>query len=200
MDSCEISNLTATESLLLKAQGRIQSREFGEACLNRIESLDDEIRAWVEWDKTADHKIPSSGPISGVPIAVKDIFHVCGFSTGYGAEYFGGINSRYDGAVVAQLRKAGAYLIGKTVTAEFAYLTPGPTCNPHCVSCTPGGSSSGSAAAVAAGMVPIALGTQTAASIIRPASFCGVIGFKPSHGILPMDGILQFSNSLDTPG
>jgi Asp-tRNA(Asn)/Glu-tRNA(Gln) amidotransferase A subunit family amidase len=140
------------------------------------------------------------GPLYGVPVAVKDIIDTIDFPTEYGSPIHQGRYSVCDASVVSRLRSAGAVIFGKTVTTEFAATHPGPTVNPHNPAHTPGGSSSGSAAAVAAGMVPVALGTQTNGSVIRPASFCGVYGFKPSRGLLPRTGVLDQSPSLDEIG
>jgi Asp-tRNA(Asn)/Glu-tRNA(Gln) amidotransferase A subunit family amidase len=131
---------------------------------------------------------------------VKDIIETRGLATEYGSPIYKGRIGTADAAIVRDLRQRGAVLLGKTQSAAFAYRTPPPTHNPRDLAHTPGGSSSGSAAAVAAGMVPLALGTQTGGSVVRPASFCGVTGFKTSYGILPMDGVLPFAKSLDTLG
>ncbi|MDZ7379886.1 MAG: amidase, partial [candidate division KSB1 bacterium] len=122
----------------------------------------------------------------GVPVGIKDLIDTVDMPTSYGSPIYAGHRPAWDAACVALLRAAGAVILGKTVTTEFAMFTPGKTANPHNVAHTPGGSSSGSAAAVTAGMVPLALGTQTAGSIIRPASFCGVVGYKPTHGQFPV--------------
>jgi Asp-tRNA(Asn)/Glu-tRNA(Gln) amidotransferase A subunit family amidase len=135
-----------------------------------------------------------------VPVGVKDIFDTADMPTENGSPLHAGRTPSRDAAVVAMLRAAGAVIMGKTVTTEFAYFSPGKTCNPHNVEHTPGGSSSGSAAAVAASMVPIALGSQTNGSTIRPAAYCGVIGFKPTHGLIPRQGVLTLSRTLDHVG
>src|SRR5262249_14217594 len=140
------------------------------------------------------------GPLYGVPIGIKDIIDTAEMPTEYGSSIYAGHRPASDAACVAALRRSGAVILGKTVTTEFAYFTPGKTRNPNRPEHTPGGSSSGSAAAVADQMVPLALGTQTAGSIIRPASFCGVIGFKPTFGQFPMKGIRPLAPSLDTLG
>lgn len=147
--------------------------------------------------RTAGH-LP--GPLYGVPVGVKDIIDTVDFPTEYGSPIHAGRYSVGDATVVSRLRAAGAVIFGKTVTTEFATTHPGATRNPHNTDHTPGGSSSGSAAAVAAGMVPVALGTQTNGSVIRPASFCGVYAFKPSRGLLPRTGVLDQSPSLDEIG
>jgi Asp-tRNA(Asn)/Glu-tRNA(Gln) amidotransferase A subunit family amidase len=141
-------------------------------------------------------------PLQGLPVGIKDIIDTVDFPTQYGSPIHRGFRPRNDAAIVSLLQKVGAVILGKTVTTEFAYLEPAATLNPHLqlADRTPGGSSSGSAAAVASGLVPFAVGTQTGGSIIRPASYCGVVGFKPSFGLLPMVGINVFSWSLDTLG
>jgi len=139
-------------------------------------------------------------PLCGLPVGVKDLIDTADLPTGYGSKAHRGHQPARDAECVRRLRDAGAVILGKTVTTEFAVYSPGKTRNPHDPSRTPGGSSSGSAAAVADGMLPAALGTQTAGSVIRPASFCGVIGFKPTHGLLPLEGIHPLAPSLDTLG
>ena len=151
----------------------------------------------LQRDRAAGH-LP--GPLYGVPVGVKDIIDTMDFPTEYGSPIHAGRYSVGDATVVSRLRAAGAVIFGKTVTTEFATTHPGPTCNPHNLAHTPGGSSSGSAAAVAAGMVPVALGTQTNGSVIRPASFCGVYALKPSRGLLTRTGVLDQSPSLDEIG
>jgi len=165
--------------------------------LERIRGLDDSVRAWVEVQPQ-----PSSGdgPLAGIPYGAKDIIETLGLPTEYGSPLYRGRRGATDAALVRQLRGLGAVLVGKTQTAAFAHRTPPPTRNPRNPEHTPGGSSSGSAAAVAAGMVPFALGTQTLGSVVRPASFCGITGFKPSYGLFSMEGILPMARSLDTPG
>ena len=136
----------------------------------------------------------------GIPVAVKDIFHVEGFPTYAGSRIPAEVLRGPEAKVISDLKSAGALVLGKTITAEFAYCAPGPTRNPHHLQHTPGGSSSGSAAAIAAGLCPFALGTQTGGSIIRPAAFCGVVGFKPSYGRISTRGIIPLSQSLDHVG
>ena len=140
------------------------------------------------------------GPLHGVPVAIKDIFDTGDYPTEFGSPLWSGRTPRQDAAAVARLRAAGAVIMGKTVTAEYAYYHPGKTRNPHDPARTPGGSSSGSAAAVAAAMVPGAIGSQTNGSTIRPAAFCGVVGFKPTHGLIPRTGALMLSRALDHVG
>jgi Asp-tRNA(Asn)/Glu-tRNA(Gln) amidotransferase A subunit family amidase len=168
-----------------------------DACLEWIREIEPSIHAWV---RVEPQPAVSDGPLSGVPFGVKDIIDTGGLATEYGSPLYAGRMPAADAAIVARLRGLGAILVGKTQTTAFAYRTPAPTRNPHQVAHTPGGSSSGSAAAVAAGMVPLALGTQTQGSILRPASYCGVTGFKPSYGVLSLDGVLPFAVSLDTLG
>ncbi|MFD3512133.1 amidase [Streptomyces sp. NPDC058657] len=145
-------------------------------------------------------EIPAPGPLSGIAVGVKDIVRVDGLPTGGGSALPPRALAGPQATVVSRLLAAGAYVAGKTVTAEFAILAPGPTRNPHHRDHTPGGSSSGSAAAVAAGMVPLAVGTQTVGSMIRPAAYCGVVGFKPSFGRIPVDGVIPNAPSFDTLG
>jgi Asp-tRNA(Asn)/Glu-tRNA(Gln) amidotransferase A subunit family amidase len=138
--------------------------------------------------------------LHGVPIGIKDIFDTSDHPTEFGSPLWAGRTPRRDCAAVARLRAAGAVIMGKTVTTEYAYFHPGKTANPHDPARTPGGSSSGSAAAVAAHMVPGAIGSQTNGSVIRPAAFCGVVGFKPTHGLIPRSGALLLSRALDHVG
>ncbi len=142
----------------------------------------------------------SRPPLYGVPLGVKDIFHVAGLPTRAGSRLPAHVLAGPEAECVTRLKEAGALVLGKTVTTEFAYFAPGPTRNPHNLNHTPGGSSSGSAAAVAAGLCPLALGTQTIGSILRPASFCGAVGFKPSFGRISTAGVIPFSPSLDHIG
>lgn len=166
-------------------------------CLQRIRELEPLVHAWVHVEaETA----ATDGPLAGIPYGVKDIVETKGMATEYGSSAYAGRVGTEDAAIVLELRERGAILLGKTVTTAFAYRTPGPTRNPRDLAHTAGGSSSGSAAAVAADMVPFTIGEQTRGSIIRPASFCGVTGFKPTHDLLPMEGVLVMSRSLDTLG
>jgi len=164
---------------------------------------DAEIRAWAhltEADPSAGAAGVAANPLAGVPFGVKDVIDVAGMPTRSGSDATSDVPCEVDAACVALLRQAGAVPIGKTVTAEFAYMAPGPTRNPHRLEHTPGGSSSGSAAAVAAGMLELAIGTQTGGSIIRPAAYCGVIGFKPTFGRVHRQGMHVHCDSLDTIG
>ena len=165
--------------------------------VDRIHALDRDIHAWVQ---VQPERPTGDGALGGIPFGAKDILETKGLATEYGSPIYKGRIGTEDAAIVRQLRARGAVLMGKTHTTSFAYRTPAPTRNPHNLDHTPGGSSSGSAAAVAAGMVPFALGTQTGGSVLRPASFCGVTGFKPTYGLLPMEGVLPFAKSLDTLG
>ncbi len=175
-----------------------QIRERGlQSCLDRIRAMDPSIHAWVQ---VLPQRPTGEGMLSEIPFGAKDIIETRGLSTEYGSPIFKGRIGTADAAIVRELRRHGAVLLGKTQTTEFAYRTPAPTRNPRNLEHTPGGSSSGSAAAVAAGMVPFALGTQTMGSVLRPASYCGVTGFKSSYGLLSMDGVLPFAKSLDTLG
>jgi len=166
--------------------------------LRRIAGLESEIHAWVEL--LSNPAPPLDGPLRGVPYGAKDIFETRGIATEYGSPLYTGRKGVRDAHLIAHLREAGAVLIGKTQTTAFASFDPAPTNNPRLPGHTPGGSSSGSAAAVAAGMVPFAIGTQTLGSVLRPASYCGICGFKPSFGLIPYDGALPFAPSLDTVG
>ena len=174
-----------------------------------ISEVNGAIKAWhtLNWDevnKQLDSLVSRqdwrSLPLAAVPIAVKDVYDTADFVTTYGSSIYENHRPATDAKLVAILKSLGAIVVGKTVTTEFAYWQPGPTVNPHNTNHTPGGSSSGSAAAVASGMVPLALGSQTAASIIRPASYCGVYGFKPSYGVLPLEGVKPLAPSLDHAG
>jgi len=166
-------------------------------CLEFIRAADRSIEAWVQ---ILPQRPTGDGSLAEIPFGVKDIIETKGLATEYGSPIYKGRIGETDAAIVRDLRARGGVLLGKTHTTSFAYRTPAPTRNPRDPAHTPGGSSSGSAAAVAAGMVPFALGTQTGGSVLRPASFCGVTGFKPTYGLLPMDGVLPFATSLDTLG
>jgi Asp-tRNA(Asn)/Glu-tRNA(Gln) amidotransferase A subunit family amidase len=203
--------LSAADAALEIREGRLTSEELVQACLERIRALEPKVQAWTFLDeehalaqaRAADERKRSGepiGPLHGVPVGVKDIFDTADMPTENGTVLHQGRTPRADAAAVRSLRAAGAVILGKTVTTECAYFSPGKTRNPHDPEHTPGGSSSGSAAAVAAGMVPLALGSQTAGSTIRPASFCGVYGFKPTHGLIPRSGVLQLSRTLDHVG
>ena len=179
------------------AVSREERAALVQACLERIREVDASIHAWVE---VQPQPIQRDGPLAGIPFGAKDIIETRGVATEWGSPIYKGRIGTGNAAIVQDLQDRGAVLLGKTHTTAFAYRTPAPTRNPHNVEHTPGGSSSGSAAAVAAGMVPFALGTQTQGSVIRPASFCGIAGFKPTYGAVPMEGVLPFAPSLDTLG
>lgn len=171
--------------------------------LRKIEELETHVHAFawldVQQAREAAAEAPQ-GPLSGLLVGVKDIIDTAGVPTEHGSRLFAGRVPSRSATVVQRIEAAGGIVAGKTVTAEMAYFTPGPTRNPWDYSRTPGGSSMGSAAAVAAGMLDLAVGTQTNGSIIRPAAFCGTTGYKPSFGIVPRDGVMTFSESLDTVG
>ncbi|MER5638345.1 amidase [Kitasatospora sp. NPDC002227] len=171
----------------------------------RIDQLDPLVQAFVAEPGrytrlSAEAEQLAAGPLHGVPVGVKDVIHVNGLPTHAGSALPPGVLTGPEGTAVRRLKAAGALITGKTVTAEFAVLAPGPTRNPHNQAHTPGGSSSGSAAAVATGLVPLALGTQTVGSIVRPAAYCGVVGWRPSAGRMPVDGLIPHSPTLDTLG
>lgn len=182
------------------------SRERGlviDDALARIGQIDPEVRAMTvvaQREAAVAAAVAAKGPLAGMPVAVKDIFDTADLSTGYGSPIYERHRPRSDAAVVTLLRRNGGVVIGKTATSEFAYMAPTVTRNPCDLSRTPGGSSSGSAAAVAAGLAPFAIGTQTGGSTIRPASFCGIAGYKPTQGMLPTVGMKCFSWSFDTVG
>ena len=175
-----------------------ETRKRGlQQCLDRVRELEPSIHAWVA---VQPERPTADGPLSEIPFGVKDIVETNGMATEYGSPLYKGRVGTADAAIIRDLRSRGAILLGKTVTTAFAYRTPGPTRNPRNLDRTPGGSSSGSAAAVAAGMVPFTIGEQTRGSMIRPASFCGVTGFKPTYDLLSTEGMLPFAKSLDTLG
>ncbi len=208
MTIIELSATAAGEKI---RAGEISSEELVQAYLERIDQVDGEIEAWahlkpeyaLDQARALDkHRQEGGavGPLHGIPVGVKDICDTESLPTENGTILDSGRQPMQDCRVVSLLKEAGAVIMGKTVTTELAVFGPGKTKNPHNPTHTPGGSSSGSAAAVAAYMVPLAIGTQTNGSVIRPASFCGVFGFKPSHGLIPRTGVLKQSPSLDTIG
>jgi Asp-tRNA(Asn)/Glu-tRNA(Gln) amidotransferase A subunit family amidase len=211
MELTNLHLLSASEAARLIRTGTISSEQLVQACLARIREVDAQIQAWAFLDP--EHALAQAraadawrgegqaiGQLHGVPVGVKDIFDTADMPTENGSPLHAGRTPSRDAAVVAMLRAAGAVIMGKTVTTEFAYFSPGKTRNPHDPEHTPGGSSSGSAAAVAANMVPLALGSQTNGSVIRPAAFCGVVGFKPTHGLISRHGVLALSRTLDHVG
>jgi len=191
--------------------GRITSEELVQACLDHIDRLENKVEAWaflepqlaIEQARMADLALQAGvtlGPLHGIPVGIKDIIDSKNMPTEDGTVLHAGRQPLQDATIISRLREAGAIIIGKTVTTELAVFAPGKTKNPHDLERTPGGSSSGSAAAVAAGMVPLAVGTQTNGSVIRPASFCGVYGYKPTFGLIPRHLVLQQSRRLDQIG
>src|SRR5918911_8904 len=193
------------------AAGRLTSVELVQSCLEMIRHAEPTVQAWQFLDpehalaqaRAADERRRSGEPVgalNGIPVGIKDIIDTADMPTENGTVLHKGRMPRDDAAVVSKLRAAGAVIMGKTVTTECAYFNPGKTRNPHNPEHTPGGSLSGSAAAVAAHMVPLALGSQTAGSVIRPGAFCGDYAFKPTHGLIPRTGVLQLSRTLDHIG
>jgi Asp-tRNA(Asn)/Glu-tRNA(Gln) amidotransferase A subunit family amidase len=178
----------------------VNPQEPVDDCLDWIDRLEPVIRAWTQVDRDCVPDATKKGPLFGVPVGIKDIIDTADLPTSYGSPIYAGHRPTGDATCVTRLRSAGAVVLGKTVTTEFASSFPGPTRNPHDPARTPGGSSSGSAAAVASGMVPVALGTQTAGSTIRPAAYCGVFGFKPTFGCVRLEGVKPLSSRLDTIG
>lgn len=214
LDSWSSSPLAGVSAPALREAiegGHTSVAEFAERLLSHIEKFEPEIRAfaWFDADYVREQAAHLDaykrtgaplGPLHGVPVAIKDIIDTQGIPTENGTAIDSGRIPKRDATLVQRLRSAGALIIGKTVTTELAFLQPSITKNPHDLECTPGGSSAGSAAAVAAGMVSIAIGSQTGGSVIRPASFCGVFGFKPTFGLIPRTGMLTQSPTLDTVG
>ena len=207
----EPNTLTAMEAAASISSGSLSSVDLVQSCLDQISKTDDQIKAWeyidgenaleqaAECDRIRRHG-KSTGPLHGVPVGLKDIIDTVDMPTQLGTSVFEGRQTTKDARIVERLRESGAVIMGKTVTTELAFLHPSKTRNPHDLDRTPGGSSSGSAAAVAANHVPITVGTQTNGSVIRPASFCGTYGFKPTAGIIPRSGILKTSETLDQVG
>jgi len=211
MDLTNLHSLSASDAARLIREGVISAEQLLEACLARVREVDAQVQAWAFLDP--DHALAQAraadewrlegrpiGPLHGVPVGVKDIFDTADMPTENGSTLYAGRTPSRDATAVTMLRAAGAVIMGKTVTTEFATQAPGKTRNPHDPERTPGGSSSGSAAAVAAGMVPLAIGSQTNGSVIRPAAFCGIFGFKPTHGLIPRHGMLRLSRTLDHVG
>src|SRR6266852_1308958 len=211
MDAMSLASLSATEVARRMRDGLLSSEELIQACLERIRQTEPAVQAWTFLDedhalaqaRAADERRRSGEPVgalNGIPIGIKDIIDTADMPTENGTVLHKGRMPREDATVAAMLRAAGAVILGKTVTTECAYFTPGKTRNPHNPEHTPGGSSSGSAASVAAQMVPLALGSQTAGSVVRPGAFCGDYAFKPTHGLIPRTGVLQLSRTLDHIG
>lgn len=204
-------DLGACEAAAQIRAGALSPVELVESCLERVRALDGRLAAWAHVDepgaRAAARELEREakagrlrGPLHGVPLGAKDIFHVAGMPTTAGARPFAHSRPTADAASVALLRAAGAIVLGKTHTTQFAYRDPAPTKNPWKEGHTPGGSSAGSAAAVAARMVPLALGSQTVGSVLRPAAYCGVVGVKPTHGLVPVAGVIPLAWSLDHVG
>jgi Asp-tRNA(Asn)/Glu-tRNA(Gln) amidotransferase A subunit family amidase len=211
VDASPLNWLSAADAQRALHDGSISAEQLTEACLARIRESEGEVRAWAHLDEA--HALSQArardldraegrpvGPLHGLPVGIKDIFDTCDMPTEDGTVLHAGRTPVHDAKAVELLRAAGAVILGKTVTTECATYQPGKTRNPHNPAHTPGGSSSGSAAAVAAGMVPLAIGSQTNGSVIRPAAFCGVYGFKPTHGLMPRTGALRLSRTLDHVG
>jgi Asp-tRNA(Asn)/Glu-tRNA(Gln) amidotransferase A subunit family amidase len=206
-----LTSLTASEAAARIARGDLLAEELARAYLARIDELEPQVKAWAYLDrdgvvaqaKSADEKRREGkgvGPLHGVPVGIKDIIDTGDMPTENGCAAFKGRQPHKDAACVAALRSAGAVILGKTVTTELAVFNPSVTRNPRNLEHTPGGSSAGSAAAIAAAMVPAALGTQTVGSVIRPSAFCGIYGYKPTFGLIPRSGVLTQAPSLDTVG
>jgi len=211
MEASQLNWLSAADAARAIRDGAATSEQLVEACLARIREAEPQVQAWQFLDpehalaqaraRDEEHRAGKpAGPLHGVPVGIKDIIDTSDMPTEDGTVLHAGRTPARDATVVAMLRAAGAVILGKTVTTECATYFPGKTRNPHNPEHTPGGSSSGSAAAVAAGMVPLALGSQTNGSVIRPAAFCGVYGFKPTHGLIPRTGIMKLSRTLDHVG
>jgi Asp-tRNA(Asn)/Glu-tRNA(Gln) amidotransferase A subunit family amidase len=211
MEPSRLNWFSAADAARAIRDGAFNSVELVEACLARAREVDPKVQAWTYLDP--EHALAQAralderrkegapvGPLHGVPVGIKDIFDTADMPTEDGTVLHAGRTPATDAAAVARLRAAGAVIMGKTVTTELATYAPGKTRNPHNAEHTPGGSSSGSAAAVACGMVPVALGSQTNGSVIRPAAYCGVYGFKPTHGLISRHGVLKLSRALDHAG
>src|SRR5579872_5209297 len=213
MTEMMLTELTAAEAAALIAAGDLSSEDLVRACIARIVEREPKVRAWVtinfdqvigaarEADKVRELNSKRLGSLHGVPFGVKDVINTAELPTEQNSPIYRGHRPGSDASIVMSLRAAGAIVLGKTETVEFAADGRNPmTRNPHALSRSPGGSSSGSAAAVADLMVPIAVGTQTGGSLIRPAAYCGVFGFKPTHGTVSTEGIKLISHTLDTAG
>jgi Asp-tRNA(Asn)/Glu-tRNA(Gln) amidotransferase A subunit family amidase len=211
MDPSRLNWLSAADLARAIRDGLITAEQLAETCLARVREIDPKVQAWAFLDP--DHVLGQAralderrkqgepiGPLHGVPVGIKDIIDTHDMPTEDGTVLHAGRTPVEDATVVARLRAAGAVIMGKTVTTELATYAPGKTRNPHDPEHTPGGSSSGSAAAVAAGMLPLALGSQTNGSVIRPAAYCGVFGFKPTRGLISRHGVLRLSRTLDHLG
>jgi aspartyl-tRNA(Asn)/glutamyl-tRNA(Gln) amidotransferase subunit A len=209
--STEPCDLTIKEAIKEIASGELTVLHLCESCLKRIDALDRKIQAWALVDRdgaiatarTLDRELEQGknrGPLHGIPFGIKDMFYTSGLRTEAGSSTWSGFIPDYDATSVANLKKSGAIILGKTQTTQFAYSDPAPTRNPWNINHTPGGSSSGSGAGVASGMCLAALGTQTLGSVLRPAAFNGIVGFKPHHGRISAYGVVPFSWTLDHVG
>ena len=205
--SAPLNQLDASTLAKKLASREITSEQLVRACLDRINEREADVQAWVYLAAESALKKaqeldrgPVTGLLHGLPVGVKDLFDTADMPTTYGSGIYRSLQPAADASIVALCRAQGAVMMGKTVTTEFATFTPGKTRNPHRLTHTPGGSSSGSAAAVADHMVPLAFASQTAASVIRPAAFCGIVGYKPSFGLVNRSGVKPLSDSLDTLG
>ncbi|MBI4190483.1 MAG: amidase [Betaproteobacteria bacterium] len=203
----ELCKLSASETAELMARGKITALALAESCLAQVERRDGEVQAWAHVEPAlvlaqarACDREPRRSPVHGIPIGVKDIIDTADMPTEYGSPIYRGHRPRWDAACVAMWRAAGGIIMGKTETVEFAVRHPARTRNPRNLAHTPGGSSSGSAAAVADCMVPVAFGTQTGGSVIRPAAYCGVVGYKPTFNLIPRAGVKPVADTLDTVG
>jgi Asp-tRNA(Asn)/Glu-tRNA(Gln) amidotransferase A subunit family amidase len=203
----ELRSLSVREAARRIAERRLSAEALAASYLDHIEAREAVVGAWQYLDRDAALDVarqrdgePPRGPLHGIPIAVKDLIDTADMPTAYGSPIYRGHRPAADASCVALARAAGAIVLGKTVTTEFATFTPGKTANPRNPAHTPGGSSSGSAAAVADGMTPLAFGTQTAGSVIRPAAYCGCVGYKPSFGLINRAGVKPLADSLDTIG
>ncbi len=206
-EPCALTLVAAIDAL---SRGALSCTALTRSLLDRIDATDANVQAWAWLDR--DRALASaraldarrapggSSMLEGVPIGVKDIIATAGMATQMGSPIYAGAIPSDDAECVARLLRAGGMVLGKTVTTEFAFIQPGKTRNPWRAACTPGGSSSGSAAAVALGQVPAAIGTQTNGSVIRPAAYCGIVGFKPGRDRLPLAGVYRFSPTIDTLG
>ena len=203
--------MTLSEAVRHIRAGGLSPLELLESCLENIDLLEPDVKAWVTVDREgalrqakllSDDAIGGAlrGPLHGIPVGIKDIFYTAGMRTTAGHSAMADFIPRYDSAVVERLRQAGAIILGKTATTEFALMAPAATRNPWNLAHTPGGSSSGSGAAVAARMCPVAIGSQTGGSTIRPAAYCGVVGFKPTYGRVSAFGMIPLACSTDHPG
>ena len=202
-----LNQLSATEAATRIAAGTLKSEALVAACLERVRQREDDVRAWAFIDpelalaqaRACDKASPRTR-LHGIPVGVKDVLDTADLPTEYGSPIYRGNRAACDAACVAQVRELGGVILGKTVTTEFATRYPGKTRNPHNLAHTPGGSSQGSAAAAADWMVPLAFGTQTTSSVIRPAAYCGVVGYKPTFGLVNRAGLKTLSDSLDHVG